>query len=111
MSMTRGMLVTALYRYSHATETENATFTDVSTSDYYSVPIAWAANVGVVNGVGNNQFAPNRAITREEFATIMARYINKFNIELENVNSRTLNYSDVNQIADYAVENVQLLQE
>ena len=37
---------------------------------------------GALNGVGNNLFEPNRAIKREEMATIFSRYITNMNIVL-----------------------------
>ena len=36
-------------------------------------PVGWAAEVGVTTGVAPDRFAPNRLITRGEFATILHR--------------------------------------
>ena len=74
--MTREMLVIALGR--HAGIEENAyqtnTFSDVSMDSQGRPYIEWAYKNGVIYGVGNGKFAPERAITREEIAVIFARY-------------------------------------
>ena len=36
--------------------------------------MAWAAENGIVNGVGDNKFDPEGNITREQMATILYRY-------------------------------------
>ena len=74
--MTREMLVMALGR--HAGIEENAyqsnSFSDVSMDGQGRPYIEWAYKNGVIYGVGNGKFAPERAITREEIAVIFARY-------------------------------------
>lgn len=74
-AMNRGMLVTILWRLAGtpAPKTE-AQFSDVDASRYYAKPVAWAAENGIVNGMGNNKFQPNTNITREQVATILYRY-------------------------------------
>ena len=75
-AMTRGMLVTALGRLAGVdvkTYTTNS-FTDVKADSSFRPYIEWSYSKGVVQGIGNNQFAPDRAITREEIAVIFANY-------------------------------------
>ena len=48
--------------------TERSTFVDTD-----DVNVEKMAALGVVNGVGDNKFAPNTQITREEAATMLAR--------------------------------------
>ncbi len=43
-----------------------ATFSDVPSDSWYSGAVATAAQYGIVCGVGNNKFAPNDNITREQ---------------------------------------------
>ena len=45
-------------------------FTDVDGDAWYATAVNTLASLGLVSGVGNGQFAPQRAITRAEFATI-----------------------------------------
>ncbi len=103
-NLTRGMLVTILYRFAGATDTEKATFDDVKSTEYYSAPIAWAAKNGFVNGIGDNKFAPDANITRQDLATIIYRYIKAQGKGFTGMWSFLLQYSDREQIAEYAYE-------
>ena len=75
-SMTRGMLVTALGRLAGVDVKAYTTnsFTDVKADSAFRPYIEWAYKKGVVQGIGNQQFAPDRAITREEIAVIFVNY-------------------------------------
>ena len=71
---TRAQLVTILWRMSGAPKpTQAAPFTDCNI-DWAADAIAWAAENGIVNGVGGNRFDPDGAITREQLVTIFYRY-------------------------------------
>lgn len=41
---------------------------------WYTEAVAWAAENGVVNGVGGGKFEPDGNVTREQIATILYRY-------------------------------------
>ncbi len=73
--MTRGMVVTVLYRMngSPVVEFENV-FTDVKAGKYYSDAVLWAKNNEIVNGVSEGKFDPDGKITREQLATMLYRY-------------------------------------
>ncbi|KAF5065726.1 S-layer homology domain protein [anaerobic digester metagenome] len=74
--MTRGMLVTAFGKL-EGVDTKTYTmssFTDVKADSAYRPYIEWAYSKGIIQGIGNSQFAPDRAITREEIAVIFANY-------------------------------------
>ena len=49
-------------------------FDDVPADAWYAHPVEVLASLGIVKGVGNDKFAPDRAITRAEFAAIAARF-------------------------------------
>ena len=73
--MTRGMLVTVLWRLDGETAPKTATtFTDVDANAYYADAVAWAAESGVVNGIGGGRFDPEGNVTREQIAAILFRY-------------------------------------
>ena len=72
--MTRGMLVTVLWRHTGQPDDGYNCFTDVADGAWYTQAIAWAADCGVVNGVGNNRFDPNGKITREQMAAVLYRF-------------------------------------
>ena len=73
-SMTRAMLVTVLWRYAGSPVAGTNRFSDVLSGQWYTQAVAWAAQNGVVNGVGNGKFDPEGKITREQMAAILYRY-------------------------------------
>lgn len=76
MGMTRGMFVTILGRMNQVEAGAVASeFVDVEPGKYYTGYIQWAYEAGIVSGVGNNRFAPNRNITREEMAVMVNNYL------------------------------------
>jgi len=74
--VTRAQMVTFLWRAAgspKATSAENP-FTDVKANAYYYDAVLWAVEEGITEGVGNNQFAPNKTITRAQAITFMYRF-------------------------------------
>lgn len=49
-------------------------FVDVPVNAWYAKAINTLASLGIVTGVGNDEFAPNRPITRAEFTAIAMRF-------------------------------------
>lgn len=45
-------------------------FVDVADNAWYAKPVNTLASLGIIKGVGDNRFDPNRAITRAEFTVI-----------------------------------------
>ena len=108
-TMTRAMVVTILYRVFGQPETGECTFSDVPADTWYTDAVAWAAEEGIVNGVGNNLFAPNKAVTREQVATILNRALST---ETRNTGRGlgTLGcFSDEGQVSDYAKQSLQAM--
>ena len=76
LETSRAMVVTILYRQEGEPAATEADFSDVADNEWYTAPIAWAAEVGVVVGYPDGSFKPEKKISREEVATIMYRYSN-----------------------------------
>ena len=75
-ALTRGQLVTTLYRLADTPEvTEPATFTDVKEGRYYTDAVAWAEDLGIVQGMTTTTFVPEGIVTREQAATFLYRYV------------------------------------
>lgn len=72
--VTRGMFVTVLYSCAGAPKVDPSTFDDVSPTAWYSKPVAWASQQGIVSGIGGNNFGPETPITREQLALILYQY-------------------------------------
>lgn len=51
-------------------------FTDVPADAWYGNAVRTLASLGVIKGIGDGQFAPNRTITRAEFTVIAMRFAN-----------------------------------
>ena len=104
-SMTRGMLVTVLYRIDGSmpvSDEERACFEDIGGA-YYTDAVAWAYSNGIVNGVSATKFDPNRIVTRQEAVTIFYRYCVDYNL-LGMESCMELNgFEDCGQIAGFAV--------
>ena len=49
-------------------------FSDVADDAWYAEAVNALASIGVIKGVGNDQFAPDRSITRAEFGAIATRF-------------------------------------
>ncbi len=102
-SMTRGMLVTVLYRMEASPELtdEKIPFTDVPEGKYYSDAVKWAAQNDIVKGLSAASFAPNNQITREQIATILYRYAEYLG---EDPTERTeiSNRPDASEVHEYA---------
>lgn len=105
-NLTRAMLVTILYRMENEPETVLSQFEDVSENAWYSKAIGWASENNIVSGVGDNKFAPDENITREQIATILMRYIEKYQGVENTVEDNTLAemYEDGKDISSYALK-------
>lgn len=97
-TMTRAMLVTVLWRASGSPKGLPNTFIDVANNVWYSEAVAWASSNGLVNGVGNGRFAPNNAVTREQFVTILFRLSG----DMDYAPALGDSYWDANQISPWA---------
>jgi len=106
--VTRAMLVTVLWRAEGKPAAASSTFTDLEDGLYYVDAVNWAAANGVVNGYSETAFAPNDAITREQFAAIMYRYAKAKGYDVSvGENTNILSYSDYSEISEYAIPAMQ----
>ncbi len=101
-TMTRAMLVQVLYNMS-GWKCESHGFRDVSDTAWYADAVNWAAANGIVSGVSETSFAPNRAVTREQTVTILARFAGKF-MELTAPEHALDRFTDADKVSDYAVD-------
>lgn len=94
-AITRGQLVAILWRQQGSPAAATyAGFVDVSASEYYASAITWAKNNKIVNGTSATTFEPDRAINRQEFATILYNfnnYLGKSTANQKNLNGYTDN--------------------
>ncbi len=70
----RAMLVQMLYALEGKPNAGSASFTDVSSGDWFADAVAWANAKGIVTGLGDGKFGPNNNLTREQMALILYGY-------------------------------------
>lgn len=106
LSMTRGMFVTVLGRMENIdpTQADASGFMDVPEDAYYAGYVGWAARSGIVAGVSDSVFKPERGISRQELCTIVHRYLVWKDVSLQTVPSAQ--FADDAQIAEWAKESV-----
>ena len=74
-NMSRAMLVQVLYSLEGNPKVSQRTnFVDVKPGEWYVNAIDWAVKNKIASGIGNNQFAPDRDITREQTAKMLHQY-------------------------------------
>ena len=74
-AMTRGMLVTVLYRMEGEPDVgTTGSFKDVGANRYCAKAVEWAAANGIVNGFKDGTYKPDQAATLEQMAAILCRY-------------------------------------
>ena len=82
-------------------------FTDVKDDVWYTNAVLWAAESGIVNGMGNGKFCPNENVNRQQFMTMIVNYLNfKTDESIEEGNFSKLKFKDKNTVAKWARESV-----
>ena len=101
-TMSRAMSVTILYRMAGEVKVDGMThpFTDVPADQWYSDAVTWAYSGEIVNGVSDTEFAPDKTITRAEFATMFYRYAEFAELGIPKVRSGSV--ADESNVPFYA---------
>ncbi|MDO4314367.1 MAG: S-layer homology domain-containing protein [Oscillospiraceae bacterium] len=106
-TMSRGMLVTVLYRLDGSPEASGANpFTDVPADMYYVSPIIWGTQNGIISGYGNGLFKPDSPVTREQMVTILYNYAKYKGYDVSLVKGLD-NFTDRDRVSSYAVRAMQ----
>lgn len=104
--LTRGEYIVMLMKaYGIAPDTNSVNnFSDAGNS-YYTGYLAAAKRLGITGGVGNNKYAPEKQITRQEVFTLLYNALKVMNKLPNKVSDKKLEtYSDVGSIANWAKE-------
>lgn len=105
-TLTRGQFVTMLLRaYGVATVTNPTdNFTDAGNT-YYTGYLAAAKKLGITSGVGNNRFAPDNAITRQEMFTLLYNALKVLDKLPAGAYGKTLSsFTDSGSVASWATD-------
>lgn len=105
ITMTRGMLVTVLYRMNGSPSVSGKTpFTDVRTDEWYSAAVLWAYQNSIVTGMSDTTFAPINNVTREQMATILFRYTKTAAPDKAKASADLSGFADAGNVNDWAVD-------
>ena len=109
--LTRGMLVTLLYRFSRERLEEGwertNTFADVDDRYYYAEAIEWAYRNHIVDGYSAEAFGPNDNVTRQQMCKMVASFLDWKEMPLPRGESCEGLFADADQIADWAQQSVE----
>lgn len=74
--VSRGQVVTFLYRLNGKMETvKESRFDDVAADAYYCDAVEWAAKAGITYGTGEDTFSPEASCTRAQIVAFLYRYM------------------------------------
>ena len=103
-TMTRAMLATLIYRLEgEPTVSGELPFDDVSKGTWYYDAVLWGYQNNVIMGVGEDIFAPDSDITREQMVTLFFRYLKQKGY-IGNERVSVTEYGDSGSVSEYANE-------
>lgn len=92
-----------------STSNVQSPFSDVPSDKWYAPYVAWAKEHQIVNGIGGNQFGPDRNITRQDMAVMIQRYSVQTGHDLPDMEA-PVTFLDEQMIGDYAKTAVSAMQ-
>ena len=103
-TMTRAEFCTITVKALGLNPKANSTFSDVAATAWYAGYVGTATDKGIVNGVGNNKFNPEGAITRQEAATMVARAARTLQLDtgVDDADEVMTLFSDAAAVEDWA---------
>ncbi len=104
-TLTRAGLVTVLAGYAGVDLSDGTTtsFSDVKADAWYAKAVAWAKENGYVSGWPDGTFHPEDLVSREDFCSILSRYLQKQGADYP---TKTVTFTDEDQISEYAKAHV-----
>lgn len=102
----RSHFVTMIYRLAGEPKTQfDFKFPDVPDGTFYSLPVTWASDKGIITGYLNGMFGPTNRMTREELATMIYRYAKSKGIDVSE-KAELDKFPDYGSVTDFAQEAV-----
>ena len=109
VTVTRAMFVAMLGRLHGAEQKNTDKFPDVDNvnGSWYSGYVGWASENGIITGYDNGNFGPNDAVTREQMAVIIMRYIDHIDILPTYSITAPYQFTDIDTVGSWAVSHVE----
>ena len=91
---------------------ENAVsdFKDVPEDAWYYNPVSVAFTLGITNGIDSEYFGTGLPVTRQDMACLIKNCM-EYKGMLSSVENESTEFSDMNEISDYALESVKLMKQ
>lgn len=108
--LTRAMFVTVLGQLAQIDEADYpaVSFSDVVSGSWYAPYVEWAAQQDIVSGIGDGRFDPEAPITREQMASIIARYVQSTGKTLPTIAAPVV-LQDMDAVSGWALDGVELM--
>lgn len=104
--LTRAQLAQVLWSVSGSPEGEPTSFSDVPAGAWYYRAVSWCQQTGLISGQGDNTFAPDSPLSREQMATILYRYARHTGYNLR-ATADMSRFSDLSEVSSWARGSVQ----
>lgn len=104
--VTREMVPTVLYRLAGEPEAATGDFTDVADNTWYTSAVSWAAETGVVKGMGGGSFGVGTPISREQLAAMLYRYAEYLGCDMS-ASDGLSGFADAGSVHSWAVKEMQ----
>jgi len=111
VSTTRAMFVTMLARFQSSLDGTtridgDSTFKDMTEETWWSASARWAADAGIVKGMPDGTFAPDKPITREQMATMLYRYAEYLGLAT-GLSADLSSFPDSGEVSSWALEGME----
>ena len=105
-NVTRGQFITMLSKAYGIKPMKGDNFSDVKPGSYYEGYTAAAKQLGISSGVGNNEFDPEKQISRQEMMVLFYNYLKATNQLPEGTGKKASDFNDVQDVASWAIEGI-----
>lgn len=97
--VSRAQMCQTLFNIEDVYSIGSSSFSDVRPGAWYYDAITWAADNGIVKGMGNGTFSPNTPITREQMVVMLYRYA-QYKGHNISINTVLRQYTDAKRLYD-----------
>ena len=104
IGITRAMIGEVLMRMSKDKSLGDAPFSDVKPTDWFYDSVRWGVKHNIFKGYPDGTFRPNQNVSRQEFATIISRFLQMKGVNMPQINS--FEYEDSNMIPMWSAAQV-----
>ena len=104
IGITRAMIGEVLMRMSKDKSLGDAPFSDVKPTDWFYDSVRWGVKHNIFKGYPDGTFRPNQNVSRQEFATIISRFLQMKGVNMPQIKS--FEYEDAKRIPMWSAAQV-----